>query len=267
MLQAAGVAYKEYRYYDRATNALNFHGFCEDLRNAPEKSVFLLHACAHNPTGLDPSFEQWKELAKLIKEKNHVTFFDSAYQGFATGNLDKDATAVRYFAEQGMEMFVCQSFAKNMGLYGERVGCFHILCADQKIAASVSSQVKRIVRPMYSNPPKHGSEIVYTILSQPELRKEWEEELKGMADRINTMRNSLHQALVNRKTPGEWGHMLTQIGMFSFTGLNGDQVNSLIKDYHIYLTSDGRISIAGLNSKNLDYVADSIHAVVTKSKL
>jgi len=164
-------------------------------------------------------------------------------------------------------MLISQSFAKNMGLYGERVGCFHILCSDEKVAAAVSSQVKRVVRPMYSSPPKHGSEIVYTILSTPELRKEWEAELKAMADRINSMRHQLYQALVNRKTPGEWGHMLNQIGMFSFTGLKADQVSTLTKDFHIYLTSDGRISIAGLNSKNLDYVADSIHAVASSSKL
>jgi len=264
MLQTVGIACKQYRYYDNATNSLDFRGLCEDLRAAPEKSVILLHACAHNPTGLDPSIEQWKEIAQLMKEKNHITFFDCAYQGFASGDLNKDATSVRLFAEQGLELFVCQSFAKNMGLYGERAGCFHILCNDENIVNTVSSQVKRIIRPMYSNPPKHGAEIVYTILSQPELRKEWEQELKGMADRINTMRTQLYEALMKRNTPGQWGHILTQIGMFSFTGLNGNQVASLIKDYHIYLTSDGRISIAGLNSKNLDYVADSIKAVVSK---
>lgn len=267
MLQAAGVAVKEYRYYDRATNTLNFSGMCEDLKNAPEKSVILLHACAHNPTGLDPSLEQWNQLADLIKQRNLVPFFDCAYQGFASGNLDKDASAIRLFAQKGLEMFLCQSFAKNMGLYGERAGCFHLLCADSGIAAAVSSQVKRIIRPMYSSPPKHGAEVVFTILSQPELKHDWETELKAMADRIGTMRIQLYEALIQRKTPGEWGHMLTQIGMFSYTGLKVEQVNSLIKDHHIYLTSDGRISIAGLNSKNLNYVADSIHAVCQASKL
>jgi len=267
MLQAAGVPQKDYRYYDRTTNSLNFSGMVEDLKSAPEGSVFLLHACAHNPTGLDPTLEQWEEIAKTIREKRHVTFFDSAYQGFATGNLDKDAAPVRLFANHGMEMFVCQSFAKNMGLYGERAGCFHLLCSDEKFVAPALSQIKRIVRATYSSPPKHGAEIVYTVLSTPELRAEWEKELKGMADRINLMRNKLHDALIQRKTPGEWKHMLTQIGMFSFTGLKVEQVNTLIKEYHIYLTSDGRISIAGLNSKNIDYVADSIDACVRNSKL
>jgi aspartate aminotransferase len=268
MLQTVGLAGKDYRYYDRSTNSINLNGMLEDLRNAPSGSVVLLHACAHNPTGLDPTIDQWKQIAAVMKEKRHITFFDSAYQGFASGSLDKDAAAVRYFASEGFEMFVSQSFAKNMGLYGERAGCFHIVCHGEKEANCSMSQLKRIVRANYSNPPKHGAEIVYVVLSNPDLRAEWERELKMMSERINAMRVKLHQALVDRKTPGEWGHMLKQIGMFSFTGLSSDQVASLIKDYHIYMTSDGRISIAGLNSKNLDYVADSIHAVVVaQSKL
>jgi len=263
---AAGVPWKTYRYYDSKTNSLHFHGFIEDLRSAPSKSVILLHACAHNPTGLDPTPEQWEKIAEVIREKQHFPFFDSAYQGFASGDLNQDAFALRYFVKKGFEMLLAQSYAKNFGLYGERIGALHVVCANNSLVEAVRSQVKPIIRAMYSSPPIHGAFIVYEVLSNPELYAEWEKDLKEMANRIREMRQLLFNALKANNTPGDWGHILTQIGMFSFTGLSAEQVEMMIKKFHIYLTSDGRISMPGLNTKTVPYLAKAIHEIVS-SKL
>ncbi|KAJ7559047.1 hypothetical protein O6H91_04G067300 [Diphasiastrum complanatum] len=235
----------------------------EDIRAAPSGSLILLHACAHNPTGVDPTPEQWEGLRQLIRNKRHLPFFDSAYQGFASGSLDLDALAVRSFVADGGELLVAQSFAKNMGLYGERVGSLSIVCKKEAIATHVESQLKLVIRPMYSNPPIHGASIVATILGDSELYAEWTIELKAMANRIISMRHQLHSAIQARGTPGDWTHILKQIGMFSFTGLNREQVAFMTKEYHIYMTSDGRISMAGLSSKTVPHLADAIHAAVT----
>lgn len=175
----------------------------------------LLHACAHNPTGVDPTEAQWKAISEIVKEKKLFPFFDMAYQGFASGSTTKDAFAVRHFVSQGHQVGLCQSFAKNMGLYGERVGAFSLTTTSAEEKARVDSQLKIIVRPMYSNPPLHGARIANTILSNPELYKQWETEVKGMAERIIGMREKLYNALTHElKTPGEWGHIKSQIGMF-----------------------------------------------------
>jgi aspartate aminotransferase len=175
----------------------------------------LLHACAHNPTGVDPTEAQWREISDIVKEKNLFPFFDMAYQGFASGSTTKDAFAVRHFVAQGHQVGLCQSFAKNMGLYGERVGAFSLTTTSPEEKARVDSQLKIIIRPMYSNPPLHGARIANTILSNQELYTQWESEVKGMADRIIGMREKLYNALTHDlKTPGEWGHIKSQIGMF-----------------------------------------------------
>lgn len=178
--------------------------------------MVLLHACAHNPTGIDPTPEQWKELSDLIKERSIYPFFDMAYQGFASGDPTRDAFAVRHFVSQGHQVALAQSFAKNMGLYGERVGAFSVTTADESEKKRVDSQLKILIRPMYSNPPLHGARIASTILSTPELYKEWEEEVNGMANRIISMRSRLYDNLVSLNTPGEWGHIKSQIGMFRY---------------------------------------------------
>ena len=188
-------------------------------QNIPANSLVLLHACAHNPTGVDPTPEQWKELSDIIKEKSIYPFFDMAYQGFASGDTTRDAFAVRHFVSQGHQVALSQSFAKNMGLYGERVGAFSVTTADEGEKKRVESQLKILVRPMYSNPPLHGARIASTILNSPELYKEWEEEVKGMANRIISMRGRLYDNLVSLKTPGEWGHIKSQIGMFRCGGM------------------------------------------------
>jgi aspartate aminotransferase len=175
----------------------------------------LLHACAHNPTGVDPAESQWRELSDIIREKQLFPFFDMAYQGFASGSTSKDAFAVRHFVSQGHQVALCQSFAKNMGLYGERVGAFSLTTTSPEEKARVDSQLKIIIRPMYSNPPIHGARIANIILGTPELYAQWESEVKGMADRIIGMREKLYNALTHDlKTPGEWGHIKSQIGMF-----------------------------------------------------
>ncbi|RSH87086.1 aspartate transaminase aat1 [Saitozyma podzolica] len=258
----SGLEVKQYKYFNKETVGLDFEGMKADIKAAPEGSIIMLHACAHNPTGIDPTEAQWKELSEIVKEKKHFPFFDMAYQGFASGDILKDAFAVRYFVEQGHQLLLSQSFAKNMGLYGERVGAVSFVCADKEEKARVDSQLKIIVRPLYSNPPVHGARLVSTILSSPELYDEWLVEVKGMADRIIAMRSKLYDTLVRLDTPGEWGHIKSQIGMFSYTGLKPEQVDALAEKAHVYLTRDGRISMAGLNDSNVEYFAESVSKAV-----
>lgn len=261
----AGLSVKDYRYYDPATRGLDFQGLLEDLGSAPSGAVVLLHACAHNPTGVDPTIEQWEQTRQLIRSKKLFPFFDSAYQGFASGSLDADAQSVRMFVADGGECMVAQSYAKNMGLYGERVGALSIVCKTSDVAGRVESQLKLVIRPMYSNPPIHGASIAATILRDKDLYNEWTIELKAMADRIISMRHQLFEALKARGTPGDWSHIIKQIGMFTFTGLNSEQVAYMTREYHIYMTSNGRISMAGLSSRTVPLLADAIHAAVTRA--
>lgn len=190
----------------------------------PEKSIILLHACAHNPTGVDPKPEQWAQLSQLIKKRNLFTFFDMAYQGFASGDINKDAYAVRLFAKEGHQFALSQSFAKNMGLYGERIGALSLICSDQDEAERCTSQLKILIRPMYSSPPIHGARIVCEVLSQPDLRAQWLTEVKGMANRIINIRAALKMHLEKLGSTKPWNHIVDQIGMFCFTGLTPEQV-------------------------------------------
>jgi len=238
---------------------------CEDLKAAPPGSVILLHACAHNPTGMDPTPEQWDILENIIKEGKLFPFFDCAYQGFASGDLDKDVAPVRTFLLRGHEMLVGQSFAKNLGLYAERIGALHVVAANEPVTKPIRSQLKQIIRPNYSNPPVHGALIASIVLNTPELYEEWKAELKMMAGRIHNMRQLLFDAL-NQKGVS-WPHVMKQIGMFSYTGLNAKQCETLINKHHIYLTLDGRISLAGLSTKTVPIVANAIIDVLKESKL
>jgi aspartate/tyrosine/aromatic aminotransferase len=272
IFKEARVPFAEYRYFDKNTNGLDFAGLTADIQAAPDKSVILLHLCAHNPTGVDPTQEQWNTIADIVQKKGHLAFLDCAYQGYATGDLERDAYAARLFMNRGLEFFAAQSYSKNFGLYGERIGAFSVVCASAEVASNVLSQIKLDVRPMYSNPPLHGAEIVATVFGDAALYKEWVDELKGMAGRIVTMRKELFNALKAKGTPlpdgkaGEWRHITDQIGMFSFTGLTPAQCEIMIKKHHIYMLTNGRISMAGLNSKNLAYVANAIHDAVTNAK-
>ena len=255
---------KQYTYYDPTTCGLNFKGLLDDLNKVPEGSLVLLHACAHNPTGVDPKPEQWAELSDLFKKRKLFPFFDMAYQGFASGNLENDASAVRKFVNDGHSIALCQSFAKNMGLYGERVGAFSLVCGDKGEADRCLSQLKILIRPMYSNPPVHGARIAAEILGNPELYKVWLGELDKMSGRLITMRAELKKALAQAGSKKNWNHLTDQIGMFCYTGLNKQQVDEMIKKYSIYLTADGRISVCGLSNKNVAYVAKAIHSVTSK---
>eukprot|EP01130_Rhizamoeba_saxonica_P005862 TRINITY_DN2321_c0_g1_i1.p1 TRINITY_DN2321_c0_g1~~TRINITY_DN2321_c0_g1_i1.p1 ORF type:complete len:426 (-),score=118.31 TRINITY_DN2321_c0_g1_i1:1163-2440(-) len=254
----SGFNVKTYRYYD-GDGGLDFEGMIEDLEEMPENSIVLLHACAHNPTGIDPTKEQWNRLSSLFDVKKHIPFFDSAYQGFATGNLENDAYSIRRFVNDGHRPIVTQSYAKNMGLYGERVGALHIVARDAMELNALDSQLKINIRPMYSNPPIHGARLVTEVLSNPELKKLWLSEIVEMSDRIQHCRHRLVGGLKNAGSTKDWGHITNQIGMFCYTGLSMEQVDTLVNNYSIYLTKDGRISIAGINDDNVDYVATAIH--------
>jgi len=258
-----GIEPVEYAYYDPKTIGLDYTGFISALKTAPERSVFLLHACAHNPTGVDPTQEEWQAIADVMIEKEHYAFFDCAYQGFASGDLDKDAWAVRYFVDRGVALLVCQSFAKNAGLYGERVGALHVVSTTKEAADRVKSQLSVLQRSEISNPPSHGARIVSLILNDAVLFEEWKRDIKTMAGRIIDMRKELHRLLTEElKTPGNWDHITKQIGMFSFTGISAEQSKGLIDKAHVYLTANGRISMAGLNSHNIVYFAESLDKVV-----
>lgn len=255
----ARVPWSEYHYYDPKSIGLDFDGMISDIKAAPEGSFVLLHGCAHNPTGIDPTMEQWEKIADVIQEKNHIPFFDVAYQGFASGSLDADASSVRLFATRGMEFLVAQSYSKNLGLYAERIGAINVICSSSDAAARVKSQLKRLARPMYSNPPVHGARIVANIVGNSELFNEWKEEMNLMAGRIKSVRQKLYDSLSTKDNGGkDWSYILKQIGMFSFTGLNKAQSENMTNKWHIYMTKDGRISLAGLSAAKCEYLADAI---------
>jgi len=256
---------RKYRYWKKDTRDLDFDGLMEDIGNAPEGAVIVLHACAHNPTGIDPTKDQWIKIADLLEEKKLFPFFDCAYQGFASGDLDKDAWSVRYFTdERNFELFCSQSFSKNFGLYNERCGNLTVVVSDPGTLPNVKSQITLNVRATYSNPPAHGARIVDLVLKDETLFAEWRGNIKTMADRIIGMRVGLRERLEKLGTPGQWNHITDQIGMFSFTGLSPDMCAFLVSEKHIYLLKNGRISMCGLTPNNIDYVAESIHEAVTK---
>jgi aspartate aminotransferase len=265
-----GLPIAQYPYFSKETKGLDFEGMKSALSSAPDRSIILLHACAHNPTGVDPTPEQWRDIASVMRQKNHFPFFDCAYQGFASGDLARDASAVRYFIEQGFELVIAQSFAKNFGLYGERAGCFHVAVAPgtdaHNTVARIASQLAILQRSEISNPPLYGARIASTVLNDEGLFAEWEDNLRTMSGRIISMRKELRAKLEELGTPGTWSHITDQIGMFSFTGLTEAQVLRLREEAHVYMTKNGRISMAGLNSRNVEYFAKAVDKVVREVK-
>ncbi|CAB9517142.1 Aspartate aminotransferase, mitochondrial [Seminavis robusta] len=257
----AGLEVKTYAYYDAESSSLDFDSLVKDLKDIPSGSAVLLHACAHNPTGMDPTMDQWKEISSICKERGLLPFFDMAYQGFASGCAATDAAALRMFVDEGHLVCTIQSFSKNFGLYGHRVGTLSVVGATEEEAQKVVSQLKLVIRPMYSNPPRHGARIVQTILSDPMLREDWEVQCAGMAARINTMRTVLRERLSAVGSSRNWNHITKQIGMFAFSGLSKEQVMKMREKHHVYCTLDGRISMAGVTSGNADYIAEAIHDV------
>ena len=263
----AGLNVKYYKYYDYKNKKIDFDGLINDMLKAPNHSIFLLHACAHNPTGTDLTEEQWKEVYEIIKKKQHLPFFDMAYQGFVSSDPDKDAFAVRMFANNGMDMCLAQSFAKNFGLYGERIGCLSFITQNEHEANAIKSQIQIICRNEYSNPPKFGAYLVDLILSNGTLRKDWKEELKNMCNRIIKMRERFVEEMKKTGNEIDWEFIKEQKGMFGYTGLNKDMVKELKQKYHIYLMGSGRINCAGLNEGNLEYVAKAFNDVTKRAKI
>ncbi|KAJ9649231.1 aspartate transaminase aat1 [Coniosporium apollinis] len=257
----SGLRVEKYRYYNKDTIGLDFEGMVEDIKNMPKGSIVLLHACAHNPTGVDPTEDQWRSISDAVKEGGHYPFFDMAYQGFASGDTAKDAFALRHFISEGHRPCLAQSFAKNMGLYGERVGAFSIVCESTEEKKRIDSQIKILVRPLYSNPPVHGARIASEILNDSALNQQWLGEVKGMADRIIKMRALLKENLEKLGSKHDWSHITSQIGMFAYTGLTAEQMDKLAKEYSVYATKDGRISVAGITSDNVRRLAEAIYKV------
>jgi aromatic-amino-acid transaminase len=261
LFEAAGFTVRNYAYYDPKTRGLDFSGMKKALEALPAGAIVVLHACCHNPTGVDLTEANWREVLAIVQRRGLVPFLDLAYQGFADG-LDMDAFAARLFSNAMSPVFLSSSFSKSFSLYGERVGAFSLVTSSDEESARVLSQLKRIVRTNYSNPPTHGSQLAATVLASPELRAMWDQELGAMRDRIKRMRLDLVAKIKERAPKAEFGHVIAQRGMFSYSGLTKEQVQRLRKDYSIYAIETGRICVAALNSKNIDYVAEAIAQVI-----
>ncbi len=261
LFEAAGFEVTQYPYYDAATQGLNLTGMLDALSNAAPGSIVVLHACCHNPTGVDPTPEQWGEIARVVRARELVPFLDMAYQGFGDG-IDVDGAAVRLFAQAGGPVFISSSFSKSFSLYGERVGALSIVTDSRDEATRVLSQLKRVIRSNYSNPPTHGGSVVAAVLNDPKLRAMWEEELGQMRERIKQMRTQLVEGLRERSVKRDFGFVLKQRGMFSYSGLTAAQVDRLRDEFGIYAVSTGRICVAALNSGNIGPTCDAIAAIL-----
>jgi aromatic-amino-acid transaminase len=261
IFESAGYQVLEYAYFDPKTRGVDFDGMVKSLESFPAKTLVILHACCHNPTGADLTAEQWKKIISICQTRQLIPFLDIAYQGFASG-IEQDGAAVRMFADSGMSFFVSSSFSKSFSLYGERVGALSIVTQSKEESARVLSQLKRVIRTNYSNPPTHGAAIVATILNSPTLRQMWEDELTEMRERIKAMRHGLNQKLAASGVQQDFSFIEAQRGMFSYSGLTADQVAKLQEQDGIYALSTGRICVAALNTKNLDRVAQAIARVL-----
>lgn len=260
IFKQAGYEVSHYRYYNKEAGTIDFDHLIGDIRALEAGTVVVLHACCHNPTGLDFSEKQWKTLLDVIVERGLTPLLDIAYQGFDKG-LDEDASSIRLFAKAGISFLVSSSFSKSFSLYGERIGGLTVVTQNADEAARVLSQVKQMARANYSNPPLYGAALVATVLGDPKLRAEWEQELAAMRNRIREMRELLAEAMKKAGSPRDFSFVTKQDGMFSFTGFTPEQIERLKKDYGIYAVANGRICIAGLNHKNIEYVAKAFTAV------
>lgn len=260
----AGLQVASYPYFNGKSEGIEFAHLLEALQKMEKRSIVLLQACCHNPTGVDPTLDQWREIFKKMEERELFPFFDFAYQGFAEG-LEQDASVLRLFLQSKRECMIAVSHAKNFGLYAERCGALFVVCKNREAVERIGSRMRVIIRGLYSNPPCHGARIITTILEDPELKAEWRQELEGMRTRITQMRKSLVQRLEGRTSLATLNSLSLQKGMFSYTGLSENQVERLTAEYGIYLPKDGRINVAGLNEENLDYVTDAIIEVTHAS--
>lgn len=256
LMKSGGLEVKQYTYYDATQKDIDFEGMVDSIKKLPPNSAILMHSCCHNPTGYDPSEEQWQILSRTIKECQLFPFFDCAYQGFKN-SLDGDAYPIRLFAQEGHDLLVAYSYSKNMGLYGERAGALCCVSKNNDSAKIVQSYFKKLIRANYSSPPIHSAKIVHTILCDPTLEQEWIEEVTEMRSRIHSVRGKLISKITSQPGGERYNFLKKQCGMFSFTGLNKEQVQRLRDDFAVYMPGNGRINVAGLNDKNIDYFVDA----------
>lgn len=261
MFEGAGLVVHTYPYYDARSGGLDFDAMHAALARLAPRSVVLLHACCHNPSGVDPSREQWRHLVALLREREVLPFLDLAYQGYGEG-IDEDAFAVRALADAGVSFFVVNSFSKSMSLYGERCGALSVVCPDARQAELVLGQLKFTVRRNYSSPPIHSGRLVARVLDDPQLRASWERDVAAMRERILAMRVALHRVLGERIPGRDFDYFLRQRGMFSYTGLGAAQVDRLRDEHAVYLVRSGRLCVAGLNTHNVEATAEAMAAVM-----
>ena len=262
----AGFNVKGFNHLDRARGCADLQAALEAVSSAPSRSIFILQVCCHNPTGQDYDRNQWIQLADEIHSRNHFVFFDIAYQGLAS-SMEEDAWPVCYFAERGIDLIVCQSFSKHMGLYSERVGVLHVLCKSSDIATNVKDQLRSLIRWEVSSTPAYGGRLADIVMSSESLTQEWLGEVQAACDRMIKVRQDLHHLLVDElRTPGNWGHVLRERGLFSFTALSKAQVTQL-RQYHVYLAASGRVNVAGLNESNVRRFAEAVDAVVRSTSV
>ncbi len=260
MFEGAGIAVNAYPYFDAASGGLAFDAMLAELSSLPRRSVVLLHACCHNPTGVDLTPAQWRALIPVLRERELLPYLDLAYQGYGDG-IEQDAFAVRELAAAGLSFFVANSFSKSMSVYGERAGALSVVCADAAEAALVLGQLKATVRRNYSSPAIHAAGIIARVLGDPALRAAWETDVTAMRERIAAMRRSLHVVLSAKRPDRDFGYFLSQRGMFSYTGLSPAQVDRLREEFGVYLVRSGRMCVAGLNSGNVERTAEAFAAV------
>lgn len=261
LFESAGFPVQNYSYYDAANHGIDRAGLLQDLKNLPSRSIVVLHACCHNPTGVDLNLDDWKQILDVLRAQDHIPFIDIAYQGFGD-SIEEDAAAVRLFAESGMIFFVSSSFSKSFSLYGERVGALSMVTQSREESARVLSQVKRVIRTNYSNPPTHGATIVASVLNSPELRAMWEAELGEMRSRIRELRLSMVEQLAAKGAKTDFSFVAAQRGMFSYSGLTSEQVERLRIEFGVYAINTGRICAAALNRNNIGHVTDAIVQVL-----
>jgi aromatic-amino-acid transaminase len=261
VFEGSGHSCETYPYYDPATGGLRFDALLAHFKALPPRSVVVLHACCHNPTGVDLTQDQWRALVPVIRERQLLPFLDLAYQGYGDG-IEEDAFAPRLLADEGLSFLIANSFSKSMSLYGERCGALSVVCPDADQAARVLGQMKFMIRRNYSNPPMHGGQIVAKVLTDPKLRAMWEAEVKDMRERIQSMRRQLHDVLVAKLPGRDFGYFLTQRGMFSYTGLSAEQAERLKTEFGVYILRSGRMCVAGLNTRNVEATAEAMAAVL-----
>ena len=261
LLGGAGLELKPYPYYDTDKHVIRVDAMLETLRAIPTGETVLFHACCHNPSGLDPADDTWRAITDIVVERELLPFIDMAYQGFSRG-LDEDAFAIRHMAERVPEMIVSSSCSKNFGLYRDRVGTLSVMAADAETSATIASQLSFIARTLYSMPPDHGAAIVSTILADDTLTSDWHSELADMRQRLRDMRELIGNALQDKAPDHDFSHLVRATGMFCFLGISSEQIATLKNDYGVYMVGSSRVNIAGITPANVDYLADSIAAVL-----